>query len=422
MNLVSTSLKNSIQVIVRFAISVLNIKIVAVLVGPSGMALVSQLNNVLQVGLSFSNLGIKDGIVKYIAQHKDDKGTQNKYISTSIIAVLFTSILIGIIAFIFSKNLSEHYLKTDEYYLIFRFASIFLVASSLLNLLLSILNGLEQQKYFIITNIVLSVSGFLVALSAVLVWGLDGLLWAQLFLTFFAFLFGIIIYKRVVKINSYTFSTEVLKKLSKYSAMGLFSAVVGPMIYIAIRNIIIIESSIEMAGLWDGINKISNSYILIITSAFSYYFIPTFSQLERKQDIVNEVKKAYQLLIPLLLFGALVIFFGKDLIIKILFTKEFEDMRPFFIWQVIGDFFKVLSWILAILLIAKARIKTYITIELIAMGLQVLLVKLITTHLDHSYLTLYYSVENILYFLALVFVFYLYYFKGRKLAVPPKAT
>lgn len=422
MNLVSTSLKNSIQVIVRFAISVLNIKIVAVLVGPSGMALVSQLNNVLQVGLSFSNLGIKDGIVKYIAQHKDDKGTQNKYISTSIIAVLFTSILIGIIAFIFSKNLSEHYLKTDEYYLIFRFASIFLVASSLLNLLLSILNGLKQQKYFIITNIVLSVSGFLVALSAVLVWGLDGLLWAQLFLTFFAFLFGIIIYKRVVKINSYTFSTEVLKKLSKYSAMGLFSAVVGPMIYIAIRNIIIIESSIEMAGLWDGINKISNSYILIITSAFSYYFIPTFSQLERKQDIVNEVKKAYQLLIPLLLFGALVIFFGKDLIIKILFTKEFEDMRPFFIWQVIGDFFKVLSWILAILLIAKARIKTYITIELIAMGLQVLLVKLITTHLDHSYLTLYYSVENILYFLALVFVFYLYYFKGRKLAVPPKAT
>lgn len=413
MNLVSTSLKNSIQVIIRFIISVLNIKIIAVLVGPSGMALVSNLNNALQVGLSISGLGIKDGIVKYISQHKGHRDKQNEYISTSIIAVLSTATLLGIIAFAFSKSISEYVLMSQDYYRLFRFSGIFLISASLLNLFLSIINGLEEQKYFIITNIILSVSGFLIALGALLLWGLDGLLWAQLFLTIIAFIVAIFIYKAIVNTTISRFSPEVLRKLSKYSAMGLFSAVVGPMVLITIRNIIIKETSIDTAGLWDGINKISTSYILIITSAFSYYFIPTFSQLTKKIDIVNEVKKAYKLLAPLLLLGAVSIFLGKDLIIKLLFTEEFEAMRPYFLWQVIGDFFKVLSWILAILLIAKARIKTYIIVELVAMALQVVLVKLITTHLDNSYLTLYYSIENFLYFSTLLIIFYLYYFKGR---------
>lgn len=413
MNLITTSLKNSIQVIVRFAISILNIKIIAVLVGPSGMALVSNLNNALQVGLSISGLGIKDGIVKYIAQHKGDKDKQNEYISTSIIAVSAVAVLLGLLSFAFSKSISEQVLMSIEYYRLFRFAGLFLISSSLLNLLLSILNGLEQQKYFIILNIVLSVSGFLIAFAAVLIWGLDGLLWAQLFLTVIALIVGVFIYRIIVRTKVSKFSPEVLRKLAKYSAMGLFSAVLGPIMLLAIRHIIIEQTSIDTAGLWDGINKISTSYILIITSAFSYYFIPTFSQITRKQGIVDEVKKAYKLLAPLLLIGALSIFWGKDLIIKILFTAEFEAMRPFFIWQVIGDFFKVLAWILAILLIAKARIKTYILIELVAMSLQVLLVKLIATHLDISYLTLYYSIENILYFLAMLTVFYYYYYRGR---------
>lgn len=417
MNLITTSLKNAIQVIVRFAISILNIKIIAVLVGPSGMALVGYLNNALQVGLSISNLGFKDGIVKYISQYKGDKNTQNKYISTSIIAVFIASIFLSIIALLFSKKISEHIFLSDEYFRIFRFAGIFLITNSLFNLLLSILNGLEKQKYFILLNIVLSVSGFLVALGAILLWGLNGLLWAQLFLCTIAFLLGIRIFKRIVKTKISYFSFNILKNLSKYSTMALFSAVTGPIVYLIIRNILRTETSMITLGLWDGINRISTNYLLIITSAFSYYFIPTFSQITNKRGIVNEVKKTYKVLAPLLLIGGLTIYFGKDIIIKLLFTEEFLEMRPLFIWQVIGDFFKIMAWILATLLIAKARVKTYLILETAAMALQIILIKLITTHLSNDYLTLYYCIENFLYFITLCIIFYFYYFKGRNLDI-----
>lgn len=414
MNLVSTSLKNAIQVIVRIVVSFLNVKIIAVLVGPSGMALVSQVINSLQVGLSISSLGFKDGIVKYVSQYKDDKDEQSTYISSSIISVVIASACVGLLALLFSKTISEHLLQTEDYYLLFRFSGLYFLSAALLNLLISILNGLEKQKLFISINIVLSISGFLISLAAVLQWGLTGLLWSQVFNVLIAFAYGLWVYRQHVKVPLKGFSFKVLKKLSHYSAMTLFSAFAAPFVFVSIRNIIISQTSIEVAGLWDGINKISSNYILVITSAFSYYFIPTFSQLKTRKSIVSEVKKTYTLLLPLLAIGAIAIYLSKDIIIRVLFTEEFLPMRPFFKWQVLGDFFKVLAWIPAILLIAKAKIKTYITTEIISLALQIVLIKIFTSVLPQEHLTLYYAVENFIYFLLMFSIFYIYYVKGRK--------
>jgi len=414
MNLIRTSLKNAIQVMVRIVVSFLNVKIIAVLVGPSGMALVSQLVNSLQLGLSISSLGFKDGIVKYVSQHKNESKKQAIYISTSLIAVIIASAIVGLLALLFSRSISAYLLQTEDYYLLFRFSGLYFLSAALLNLLIAILNGLEKQNLFIRINITLSVSGFLISLGAVLQWGLSGLLWAQIFNVLVAFVYGFWIYQRHVRVALKRFSFKALKKLSHYSIMTLFSAFAAPFIFVSIRNIIISETSLEVAGLWDGINKISSNYILIITSAFSYYFIPTFSQLTTREGIVSEVRKTYRLLVPLLLIGGLGIYLSKDLIIRILFTEEFMMMRPFFKWQVIGDFFKVLAWIPAILLIAKARIKTYLSSELISLALQLVLVKIFTAHLAQDYLTLYYAVENFLYFIMMFGIFYFYYLKDSK--------
>jgi PST family polysaccharide transporter len=43
----------------------------------------------------------------------------------------------------------------------------------------------------------------------------------------------------------------------------------------------------------------------------------------------------------------------------------FLPMKPLFTFQLLGDFFKIGSWLLAYLMIAKAMTKTYITTEII---------------------------------------------------------
>ena len=48
-----------------------------------------------------------------------------------------------------------------------------------------------------------------------------------------------------------------------------------------------------------------------------------------------------------------------------MFSKEFYPMIDFFLWQLIGDFFKIMSWILAFIMVAKSMTKLYIITEII---------------------------------------------------------
>ena len=83
------------------------------------------------------------------------------------------------------------------------------------------------------------------------------------------------------------------------------------------------------------------------------------------QEIHHEIKcmMKYKYIILYLVFCDKKIF--KGFIIHILFTPEFLPMKPLFTFQLIGDFFKIGSWLLAYLMIAKAMTKTFIITEII---------------------------------------------------------
>lgn len=61
------------------------------------------------------------------------------------------------------------------------------------------------------------------------------------------------------------------------------------------------------------------------------------------------------------------------MVINVLFTKDFYPMKDLFFWQLIGDFFKIMSWILAFLMIAKSMSMVYITAEVVFAILLVLI-------------------------------------------------
>ena len=64
-------------------------------------------------------------------------------------------------------------------------------------------------------------------------------------------------------------------------------------------------------------------------------------------------------MLPLLVVSAVAIYFSRDIIIRILFTSEFLDMRELFIWQLAGDVIKLCGWLLAILFLAKKMVKWF---------------------------------------------------------------
>ena len=67
----------------------------------------------------------------------------------------------------------------------------------------------------------------------------------------------------------------------------------------------------------------------------------------------------------MLLIGFTLIYFLRYWLIRILFTPDFIPMELLFIWQLLGDFFKICSWLLAFLMIAKAMTRVFVTTEIL---------------------------------------------------------
>ena len=55
----------------------------------------------------------------------------------------------------------------------------------------------------------------------------------------------------------------------------------------------------------------------------------------------------------------------RDIAILILFTEEFMPMSDLFFYQLIGDIFKIASWLLGYLMIAKAMTRIFIITEIV---------------------------------------------------------
>ena len=303
--------------------------------------------------------------------------------------------------------------NSDQYIPIVRLTGIYLITTSLLNLIISVLNGLKQLKNFISLNIFLSLSGFAVVFGSVYFWGLRGIMMGIIFQTSLALIFGIYLLLRKVRIDKIKFSTAVIRRLSKYSLMSVTAGILSPLTLLICRNIIISHTSLQSAGLWDGVNKISNNYILLATMSFSYYFLPTFSGITSPTKIRKEVINAYKILVPLLLLGGVMLYTFRNTVVTLLFSPEFNDITEILNWQILGDGIRVLTWVVSILIIAKEKVTIYIGSEVISAISQIGFTYYFVLSMGIEGSTFAYFMENMISFLIMIGLFYYYWGKSE---------
>jgi PST family polysaccharide transporter len=59
--------------------------------------------------------------------------------------------------------------------------------------------------------------------------------------------------------------------------MAFVSSVIGPIVFLAIRNYVIQTIGLQEAGYWEAISRISSYYLLFATTILSIYFLPKLS-------------------------------------------------------------------------------------------------------------------------------------------------
>lgn len=358
----------SVSTLVKMLTGFVSVKVVASIIGPAGVALVGQLNNFATIAMSLSSGGINNGITKYISEFKNDEGKVRTYLSTALRITVICSLCVGVAMIVLNRLLSRLILQTEEYWYVFLIFGFTILLYALNLMLLSVVNGLKEFKKYVKINIANSVVGLCFTLVFVLTLGLPGALVSAV--TYQSVMLFITMW--MVRKSSWAAWSNFKERLNrlaskqyfKYTLMTLTTAATVPISQLLLRSYVISEISPIEAGWWEAMNRLSNMYLMVITTSFTVYYMPRLSELSDKYELRREIFKAYKLIVPILIVGFALIYLFRHLIIRILFSPEFLPMENLFIWQLIGDFFKICSWLLAYIMIAKAMTKKFVATEL----------------------------------------------------------
>ena len=408
MTLIKTSVLTGISTVIKLVSAFVINKVIAIYIGPSGLAIVGQLQSFTSIITTFSNGAISSGIVKYTAEYQDIE-EKKKIFSSSIVISLICSLIISIFLFGFSDYLSELILKDIQYSSVFIIfgATIFLFALNMV--LISILNGQKEIKKYVLVNIAGSIFSLVFTSILIMQLNLMGALYAMVLnqsVIFFVTL-AFVIKSSWFKLEYFKqgLDKESLSKLSKYSLMAIVSALTVPVSHLIIREYIGENLGWDSAGYWQGIWYISTMYLMLVTTTLGVYYLPRLSEIQDNKELRKEIFSGYKIIMPIVILASLIIFLLKEYVILIAFSKDFMPMMELFAWQLMGDVIKIASWLLAYLMLAKAMTKVFIYTEVLFSALFVGLSILFVDKFGLVGITYAYALNYLLYLFMMIFIF-----------------
>lgn len=359
MKLVKTTLLSGVTTLSKLASGFVSLKIVAVIIGPSGVALVGQLMNFITMAGTIASGATNGGVTSFTAKYHDNEQEKYKVWHTAVWLSGCLSLIVGLATIIFRKYLSIVFLHSDNYsgiFIAFGCSLLFFVWNQLL---LAILNGQREIAKMTTINTLGSFISLAMSIILVLHYKVYGALLAIAIVPNIIFFISLFFVYRSTWFKWSAFLGKLDKKtligLSSFTLMTIIGATVTPIQQLLVRNLMIKDLSMNMAGNWQGLQSISNAYLMIVYTAFSTYFMPKFASLKTKAEIRKELFDCYKLIVPFVALSIVVIYFGRNLIIHILYSKAFGDMGQLFFWQLIGDFFKTIAWPMGLIFVSKGK-------------------------------------------------------------------
>lgn len=405
MSLIKTSLLNGIAVAVRIASSLVLNKILAIYVGPSGYAVIGQFQNVVSIISNLAGSLLASGVTKMTAQHFDDVEKQHAVWKTSVRYSLGASLSAGLGLLLFGNRLSEWLLHRSDMGSIFLWLAISVPALTINNLLLAVINGKKEIGIYVISNIVGSLLGLIVTGVLISYYGLYGALVAftinpALFLLTTAWL---VRHRDWFKPSNFigVIDKSAIKELAGFGLMGVVSALAGPITFILIRDHLSDSFGLVNAGYWQATTKISDTYLMLVVSTLSVYYLPRLGEIRKADELRVEIVKVYKVVMPIVIVSCVVIFILRDFIIRVLFTSDFMAMRELMAWQLAGDTVKIGAWILSFVLAGRAMVKPFIITEVLFSASYFLLTLLLTHYFGLRGVVMAYTLNYSFYWLCM---------------------
>ena len=384
MSIVRTGFYTTIATAARLLAGLVVIKLVAWFAGPAGVGKLGQFMSLMSLLAVLAGGGISAGIVKYVAEYRDDKEKLSRLLAAALWYALCASCLMGCAALLFSRQIAVWLLGDQVYENLIRVLAVAQLAIALFNYILAVINGFMDVRRLAFIQVWGS------ALSIVLVLWLSR--WLHLYGALLALVLGQVLclavglpawwrspyfQRSMLRMH---FDREMTLRLAAFSVMTLSSALLPPLINIAVRDHLALQFGWTQVGYWQAVSKVSDAYLLFLTTAINIYYLPKLASTHAHAALVLELRHAYRYLLPAVVALAAVVYVLRGWVTRLLFSADFMSANALYGPQLLGDVIKIASFILSYVMLAKAMTRLFVISECVFAASYLLLVYVFTAH------------------------------------------
>ena len=350
-------------------------KLLAVFLPPAMFACVGQFLNLMSIGSATSSLAMQNGWTALTAQNKDSTekllGVWRGGLRLTTFASLFTFIVALLFCFMVPLETLLPGVPTRLAQAAILFALPGIFATNVITIAAAVMNGLGENRKWALINIVTS-------------------LWQVVWVAFFLYtrqlsVLSIIATQSVVaaffaiQIASRAgFSVKRIWKTAldtrgpwmSYALMGIIPMVALPIVLTFMRTTIASHFGGDAAGIWQSVWKVSDFLFMAMSAILTVILLPRVSA---KMTRVEFFKMFHPLLLRIMgiaLAMIAVLYFGRSILVQVLFSQAYMGAVDYLPLQFVGDFFRAGGFALALVLIARRETIAFLATEI---GAEILL-------------------------------------------------
>ena len=343
----------------------------AILLGPAGVGISGLYTSATTLVQQLTSFGLSSSAVRNVSE-ANATGDQNRInrVVTALKRLVWITGLLGVIAVVvFSPLLSKTSFGDTRHIIPFIVISVTLLLNQLSAGQKVILQGTRKLKYLAKSSAYGITIGLFVSLPLYYFFGVNGIVPNIVLSSLIAFLLTWYFSQKVevekVQMNNKEVLSEGKTMLTMGIAMSITTILASASSY-ALRGYIRLLDSVESVGLFTLGFTLMNQYTGLIFNAMSTDFYPRLSAVNNDniqcKEIVNKQNEIGVLIIAPMLSLCIVFI---SLVIKILASEKFLPITGYMVWAAWGILFKVASWSIGYIFLAKAESKLFMITEIV---------------------------------------------------------
>ena len=361
---------------IKAAVSIIRVKIFAVLLGPAGVGLIGAYDSIVGIASTLAGLGIGSSGVRQIAAASSSQDTA-RFSRTVLVLrrVVFATGALGALGLILLSGLVSQLTFGDRSHS-FQIAclSVAVFFTCITAGQVALVQGLRRIRDVALISITGPLIGTIICIPPLMILG-DRAVVTVMVATALGAVLSSWWYSRSTQTDSASLSiTDFSSELGGLLKLGLvfmLTAFLKTATAYAIRTLIIRNLGLNSGGLYQAAWVLASFHIDFILAAISKDFYPRLvaanSDSKASNRMTNEQSEISLVLAAPLVFSSIAF---APLVISVFYSPDFADAALILQWQAVGVLLRVFGWPLSFIMLAGNRSMLYFLSELFVASAQ----------------------------------------------------